>query len=59
MESKKKINDSVRAYEKPKLRIIELAADEVLAVGCKTQGRTASGSVAPPCWIRLCSAKGS
>ena len=25
-----------QAYEKPRLRIIELAAEEVLAVGCKT-----------------------
>ena len=24
-------------YEKPKIRIIELAADEVLAIGCKIQ----------------------
>lgn len=25
-----------QAYEKPRLRIIELAAEEVLGVGCKT-----------------------
>lgn len=26
-----------QAYEKPKLRIIELTAEEVLGVGCKTR----------------------
>ncbi len=26
-----------QVYEKPKLRAIELAAEEVLAVGCKTK----------------------
>jgi hypothetical protein len=26
-----------RAYQKPRLRTIELLAEEVLAVGCKTQ----------------------
>ena len=59
MENKKKDKNSVRTYEKPKLRTIELAADEVLAVGCKTQSRTASGSASAPCWIRMCSYKGS
>ncbi len=32
-----------RFYEKPVLRIIELAAEEVLAVGCKTQQVGTSG----------------
>ena len=32
-----------RPYEKPVLRIIELAAEEVLAVGCKTQQVGTSG----------------
>ena len=27
-------------YERPELRIIELAAEEVLAVGCKSPGPT-------------------
>lgn len=32
-----------RPYERPVLRVIELAADEVLAVGCKTQQTGTSG----------------
>ena len=32
-----------RPYETPVLRIIELAAEEVLAVGCKTQQVGTSG----------------
>lgn len=36
-----------RPYEKPKLRVIELAAEEVLMAGCKvsTFGSTAFGSM--------------
>ncbi len=42
-EEKKKV------YEKPRLRIIELAADEVLATGCKlVSGGFAAG--ATPCF---------
>ncbi len=56
------INTSDRkAYEKPQLRIIELAAEEVLAAGCKTaSGMTlAVGSPVPPCFAAPCSAIGS
>lgn len=35
-----------KPYEKPKLRIIELAAEEVLAAGCKLSvGGSAFGSI--------------
>ncbi len=44
-------------YEKPRLRAIDLAADEVLAVGCKAAGKSASGVV--PCWTNNCSLQGS
>jgi hypothetical protein len=48
-----KDNKSVKqAYEKPKLRIIELSAEEVLAVGCKTApgpfGKLPSGGCTNP-----------
>ena len=45
-------------YEKPTLRSIELRADEVLAVGCKTAsvGVGPSGS---PCMLESCSIVGS
>ena len=49
-------------YEKPALRTIELAADEVLAVGCKHKppGPRAFGNVAPACIVpRQCFANGS
>jgi hypothetical protein len=32
----KKDKTPKQTYEKPRLRIIELAAEEILAVGCKT-----------------------
>ena len=47
-----------KAYEKPKLRTIELAAEEVLAAGCKL----VSGGFAPmavPCMANGCSGIGS
>lgn len=36
MEKKPDKEKTKRAYEKPRLRTIELLAEEVLAVGCKT-----------------------
>lgn len=33
-----KVKTSRKKYCKPRLRIIELTADEVLATGCKTNG---------------------
>ena len=42
-------------YEKPRLRIIELAAEEILAVGCKTSLRDPSGKLASGCTNPLCS----
>lgn len=49
-----------QVYEKPRLRTIELAAEEILAVGCKAvHTGTAPGSPTPPCMIRNCAGKGS
>ncbi len=46
-------------YEKPELVAIELRAEEVLAVGCKTQGRNASGGW-PVCgFFQGCNTRGS
>lgn len=36
-------------YEKPRLRVIELTADEVMAVGCKTVGTRGPAKATPPC----------
>lgn len=41
MESRKSNNK--QSYEKPKLRVIELTADEVLAVGCKVYAGDPAG----------------
>lgn len=48
-----------QTYEKPSLRTIELAAEEILAIGCKAVTGMAPGSNTPPCMIRHCSGKGS
>jgi hypothetical protein len=47
------------SYEKPKLRIIELAAEEVLAVGCKTAFSGSAVGGGPVCMIRHCAGNGS
>jgi hypothetical protein len=44
-------------YEKPELVVIDLKADEVLAVGCKLPPRTASGG--RPCLSNRCQQRGS
>jgi hypothetical protein len=36
MQTDKKEEKKKRVYKKPRLRTIELAAEEVLGVGCKT-----------------------
>jgi hypothetical protein len=43
MKSDETKEDQKRLYEKPRLRTIELAAEEVLAIGCKTAGDFAAG----------------
>ena len=48
-------------YEKPRLRVIELAAEEVLGVPCKANP-TKSGKVGqfpPRCGVPACSGQGS
>ena len=40
MQDKEKAATSKQAYEKPKLRTIELLAEEVLGVGCKNSAST-------------------
>ena len=41
MPASSKKNTGKKPYQKPKLRTIELVADEVLAVGCKVQNGVA------------------
>ena len=51
-------NKAKRPYEKPAVRTIKLAAEEVLGVGCKTSqgGFNVGGS---PCMANGCVKKGS
>jgi hypothetical protein len=42
-------DNKVQPYEKPMLRVIELTADEVMAVGCKTVGTRGPFKGSPPC----------
>ena len=59
MESEKIDADNRQEYEKPRLRIIELAAEEVMAGGCKTQNGTSRGWNGNPCAFRSCVLIGS
>ena len=47
-----------KEYEKPKLRTIELAAEEVLAAGCKLIGGGFAFGVTP-CTLGSCAGPGS
>ena len=44
-----------QAYEKPRLRMIELAAEEVLATGCKVYEFDPSGVGGGMCVVSACS----
>jgi len=49
-----------KPYGKPRLRTIDLAAEEVLAVGCKIQNVRGFANPAPHCRVpRRCFAHGS
>jgi len=51
--------ESKERYEKPELVVIELKAEEVLAVGCKSVARTGVG-MQPACGsTRGCNQRGS
>jgi hypothetical protein len=59
MKPEQKQEKSKRPYEKPMLRVIELSAEEVLAVGCKqATGASAFGN-AVGCIATPCAAQGS
>ena len=48
-----------KAYRKPRLRHVSLAADEVLAKGCKIGALSAPLAGHPPCWFNNCFLSGS
>lgn len=49
--------DGRRVYSKPLLKVVELAADEVLATGCKTHAASSVGN--PTCQFKACVSMGS
>ena len=53
MKSEQHKAEKKQPYEKPKLRIIELTAEEVLGVGCKLA--TAPGPTGAQCTLTFCS----
>jgi hypothetical protein len=57
MKSEKGEDQEKQAYERPRLRTIELAADEVLAIGCKTA--TTPAPLGPNCPATNCTGIGS
>lgn len=58
MQSKQGKEETKEAYQKPRLRTIELAAEEVLGVGCKLDTGGFDVGVTP-CTGNLCGVAGS
>jgi hypothetical protein len=57
MKENQKQAQKKQTYEKPKMRSIDLTAEEVLAVGCKTaQG---GGPNSPSCAVKKCAKIGT
>ncbi len=59
MKTNQKKEEFKRAYKKPRLRIIELAADEVLAVGCKIRVGASAPWDPASCIGNACAGEGS
>jgi len=53
-QDKEKIKEK-QSYEKPRLRSIELVAEEVLGIGCKTAAGDPTGAVGAGCTNPACS----
>jgi hypothetical protein len=53
MQNKKNATEKKQAYEKPKLRTIELLAEEVMGVGCKI-APGAPGQAVSTCTTGVC-----
>jgi hypothetical protein len=59
MKSDKDKEKAKQTYQKPKLRTIELAAEEVLAVGCKLVSGGSNFGSPTTCNVPSCSVEGS
>ncbi len=58
MKSKQTEHRPKRAYSEPRMRVISLAAEEVLGVGCKVFGGGAA-PLGPSCTFNNCAESGS
>jgi hypothetical protein len=58
VDTAKKSSNNKQAYEKPKLRVIELAAEEVMATGCKITSGASIGRNGLPCVSNACVTRG-
>lgn len=61
LQSKKSVDLSTskrQSYEKPRMRVIELVAEEVLSVGCKLSSGP-GGPIGATCTSSACFADGS
>jgi len=61
MQFREQTQPNKRPYAKPRLRTIELVAQQVLSIGCKMQGGLAQKgpSLTDPCQITGCEVLGS
>ena len=59
MKPQKEKAENKLPYEKPMLREIELAAEEVLGVGCKIEDSPASVPDMLPCRFTACDQEGT
>jgi hypothetical protein len=48
-----------KTYQPPEIKVIELAAEEVLAVGCKTEETSGEDGGPPTCTLGTCFTSGS
>ena len=46
-------------YEKPEIKVIELAAEEVLGIGCKIDGAAPTLPLGLTCYDTQCNVQGS
>jgi hypothetical protein len=55
MQHKDDKEDKRQPYEKPKVKVIELKAEEVLGIGCKTSIGDSHGVASNGCMTGVCS----
>lgn len=60
MAPRKELKKVKKAYQKPLLRVVSIAAGvQTLGLGCKTASGGGSLPIATPCWAQGCAQEGS